>query len=762
MKRAVKTMVAKVGAITLAAKPGKGLKNRGSRHLALGLATAGMVICGSQAAFAFPSWIGVYGGFVHHDGENPGTYTILMNQDYYGLHAEVGIRVNGGTLNTHDMAYGGNTSGNSLWTYTPDTKYNNADEVEFYFRGYDNWGNQGWDNNGGANYTFDVDIEPSAHGIMGAVPYDTGTAFRVWAPNAQAVSVHVGDAGLGVWETIPMAQESTGSDIHWSADVEGAVPGHEYKYVITGPDGTDVWRMDPRGIAGHNDNGNTIIHDPEEYTWGDGGYSTPGFNEMVIYQLHVGTFRSPAGGGRGTFDTVTDELDYIASLGVNCIEFLPIQEFAGDVSMGYNPAHQLQVETSYGSPNDLKELVDEAHQRGIAVINDVVYNHMGTAANEHYLPTWNFDGEDYGWGGIYFYNDWKKETPWGWARPNYGRSQVVSYLRDSALSWTNEFHMDGLRWDSVSNITDKDNGGGGEIPGGWGVLQDINNAIHGAAPWKISIAEDLRGDEWITKTTGAGGAGFDTQWDGYVHEIRDVILQLNDADRDMWKMKGAVEHKYNGQASQRVIYTESHDEVAYKNGASKKRVPELIHPGNHTSRESQKRSTLAATVMMTSPGIPMIFMGQEMLQYGQWDDNDMMDWSMLDDHGGIKNLYTDLIKLRRNWYNNTRGLRGDGINVHHVNNTGKVIAYHRYESGGAGDDVIVVANFSNNTYTSYNIGFPHGGMWRVRFNSDWNAYSSTFDNTYSYDTEAYWGGKDGMAYNGNVAVGPWSAIILSQ
>ncbi len=158
----------------------------------------------------------------------------------------------------------------------------------------------------------------------------------------------------------------------------------------------------------------------------------------------------------------------------------------------------------------------------------------------------------------------------------------------------------------------------------------------------------------------------------------------------------------------------------------------------------------------------MIFQGQEFLEDGYFADSDPLDWTKNTTYSGIKSLYTDLIKLRRNWYNNTRGLRGNNVNVYHVNNTSKLVAYHRWEAGGAGDDVVIVANFANTSYSSYNLGMPRGGTWNVRFNSDWNGYSSDFSNWNSYTATAVAGAKDGLGYNANVGIGAYSIVILSQ
>jgi 1,4-alpha-glucan branching enzyme len=153
----------------------------------------------------------------------------------------------------------------------------------------------------------------------------------------------------------------------------------------------------------------------------------------------------------------------------------------------------------------------------------------------------------------------------------------------------------------------------------------------------------------------------------------------------------------------------------------------------------------------------MIFQGQEFLE-----DKQGLDWTKQQTFSGILMMYRDMIRLRRNWFNNTAGLKGQSLNVFHVNDTAKVIAFHRWDRGGPGDDVIVVINMANQSYVSYSIGFPRDGLWKVRFNDDWNAYSPDFGNHLSYDTTASQPGRDGMPCNGNVGIGPYTAIILSQ
>ena len=384
---------------------------------------------------------------------------------------------------------------------------------------------------------------------------------------------------------------------------------------------------------------------------------------------------------------------------------------------------------------------------------DVVHNHYGPSD----LDLWRFDGWFEGnRGGIYFYQDDRANTPWGDTRPDFGRNEVRQFIRDNYVMWLTDFHVDGFRTDSTSNIRTTDNG---DNPEGWSLLQWINDEINNVKPGALSIAEDLQNNAWITKDTGAGGAGFDAQWNAqFVHPVRASLEALSDNDRNMWDVRNAIAYQYSGDAFERVIYTESHDEVA--NGRA--RVPEVVWPGNADSWASQKRSTLGAVLVMTSPGIPMIFQGQEVLEDGYFQDSDPVDWSKEITHAGIKTLYTDLIHLRRNWYDQTRGLRGQNTNVFHVNNSDKVIAFHRWQNGGAGDDVIVVCNFSGNTKWGYRIGLPRDGVWRVRFNSDWSGYSSDFNNHYTADLTADGTDWNGLNFSGELSIAPYSAVILSQ
>ncbi|MFN9977707.1 MAG: alpha-amylase family glycosyl hydrolase, partial [Phycisphaerae bacterium] len=273
-------------------------------------------------------------------------------------------------------------------------------------------------------------------------------------------------------------------------------------------------------------------------------FVSPNWNEMVIYEMHIGTFNDTAGGTPGTFSTAISRLTQLQNMGINAVKVMPVGEFAGDFSWGYNPSDPFTIESIYGGMAGYKAFVDACHQRGIAVIQDVVHNHYGPSD----LGMWQFDGwQQNNKGGIYFYQDYRSSTPWGDTRPDYGRNEVRGYIRDNVIRWLQEYRIDGLRWDSTVNIRNTNNGVGTDIPDGWSLLQYCNNEVDVQHAGKISIAEDLQNNEWITKTTGAGGAGFDSQWDAqFVHPIRAAVIEGNDANRDMFAVRDAITHLYNG------------------------------------------------------------------------------------------------------------------------------------------------------------------------------------------------------------------------
>lgn len=585
---------------------------------------------------------------------------------------------------------------------------------------------------------------------MGPIVLDKGVAFRVWAPNANRVSV-IGNFNDWKADVHPLQREESGC---WFAIVEHAKPGDEYQYEITNGDNT-FRRIDPRVREVTNSVGNGIIHDPN-FDWQDDDFKMPAWNELVIYETHIGTFHRSDEDSVGTFADYIAKFDHLKQLGVNALQVMPIVEFAGDLSWGYNPAHPYAIEMAYGGAEGFKTFVREAHKAGFAVILDVVYNHFGPSD----LSLWQFDGwSENGKGGIYFYNDYRSNTPWGDTRPDYGRGEVRAYIRDNAMMWLQDYHVDGLRLDMTLYIRSVDASGQQEIPEGWGLAQWVNREIHAFKPSAITIAEDLQNNAYLTKSDNEGGAGFSSQWDAkFVHPIRDVITQPDDAGRDMNKVCNALLHNYNGDVFQRVIYTESHDEVA--NGKS--RIPSEVDSADPDSWFAQKRAALGIALTLTAPGIPMLFQGQELLQDGWFQDTEPMPWENKDEHGGIGALTAKLIHLRRNADGHTKGLTGQKIDVFHVNHQNKIVAFRRSHTGGPQDDVIVIANFANQRFENYEFGLPAGGQWKRRFSSDLKQYSDDFGGSASGDIEAEHRGYDGQSHCGRIQLPAYTVLIYSQ
>jgi 1,4-alpha-glucan branching enzyme len=614
-------------------------------------------------------------------------------------------------------------------------------------------------------------IAPSDKLGMGATLVDGGCLYRVWAPNANAVAVggdffHSGNQSPIDWQEIPLQRDSaTGEGAsYWSAFVPGALHDSHYKFHIRNdsapPDWAGPWRWkhDPYARDAISFSGNSIVVD-RNFDWSGDNFQMPPWNELVIYELHIGTFGRKRPDEKSDFTSAIGRLDYLRDLGINAIEVLPAFDFDTDTSMGYNPGLPFAVDNAYGELNAIKSFIKEAHRRGIAVMLDVVYNHFGPEGLDDCLG--KFDGlYPPGTQGIYFYEDGRLYTPWGDNRPDFGRGEVRLYIRDHAMTCLDEIRADGLRLDSTVSIRRlvRRYDDLGPNPEGVTLLRYLGEEKRKSSPWKLLIAEDLQNDDTLTRDALSGGVGLDAQWDNWFSgRVRNAMFAFEDNERNPQQVAEAISKSYNSSgAFQRVNYTESHDD------ANKARIPSLIDGNNPQSIFALRRTAIGAALMFTAPGIPMLFMGQEFLESKPWNDGTAfaLDWSRIDRFSGMVELHRRLIRVRRNQDNNTRGLCGDNVNVFHVNPEG-VVAFHRWAQGGPGDDVVVVANLSNRRWDSYNVGFPREGTWYLRFNSDWQGYAAEFTNV-GYDTTAASGWNQGMPANGNVGLGPYSVIVLSQ
>lgn len=536
----------------------------------------------------------------------------------------------------------------------------------------------------------------STRGGMGAVPYaddnGTGVTFRTWAPNASYVNVR---GSFNGWGTTAMAPDPSGGT--WSVDSSRARAGDEYKFDINGS-----WRKDPRSLRVVNSAGNSIIYQPGQFDWGGSTNFSPIWrNDLVIYEMHVGSYNAedwlPS-----TFDECGEKIGYLKSLGISAVQLMPINEFPGDRSWGYNPSDPYAIESSFGGPDGFKRFVKTCHENGIGVILDVVHNHYGPSDLGDGL--WQYDGwSQNGLGGIYFYNDWKAHTDWGSTRPDYGRGEVRTYIKDQIRLFLEEYRVDGFRWDSVYNIR---NASGTWNQDGSDMLYDINQMMISEFPDAYRISEDHAFDTDV---------GFEAQWDhGYLSDIRWLATAASDSDRNMNTL---AYHLGNGGFT-RVVYVESHDTCGDLN--NKHRLPYDIDSANSWSYYAKKRALLGNMIVLISPGIPMIFEGSEMHEDWTFSNNTALRWSLTNTFAGIVQAYSDLIHLRRNAYGNTEALKGTGnVNVHHINNTDKVV-------GAIREDLMIILNCSATAFTGYGMAFSSPGTWYCLYNSDSLDYNDEF------------------------------------
>jgi len=575
----------------------------------------------------------------------------------------------------------------------------------------------------------------------GATPYadssGTGVTFRVWAPNA--TSMHVfGSFNGWVTNNLSMLLELPASNGVWSLDVAAARPGDQYKFSIN----NQIRRRDPRARqVVHSGEAPAVIVDPLAYHWNTSEFLPPSRDQLVVYEMHIGTFG-------GTFAAAAARLDHVAALGANAVQLMPVAEFAGNNSWGYNPSDPFAVESTYGGPDGLKLFVDACHARGLAVLLDVVHNHYGPDDLGNSL--WEFDG----WagpsgGGIYFYQDAERHaTKWG-PRPDYSRPEVRAYIRDNTRMWIDEYRIDGFRWDATlymrftTNFT--------PIADGESLLRDIGVAMAQEFPEKIHIAEDHVNDGLVTAPP-TNGLNFNSEWYRPFHEILTAQL-TNDTGRDLEVIASLLGHS-NG--TTRLIYTESHDEAGDHNAdEGALRFTTEISTNQPFGHLARKKSTLAATLLMTSPGIPMLFQGQEMLEDHLFSDLLSVDWTKTNTYAGIVRLYTELTGLRRNRHGVTFGLSGPLVRTS-VTNNGTMLLMQRGVENLPQYDVFVIANLSSNFVEGYWIDFPTNGMWYTHFNSDDAAFSPDYGS---------WGSTEVFAYEdlrGNPYLAPWSVLVMSR
>ena len=547
----------------------------------------------------------------------------------------------------------------------------------------------------------------------------TGTRFAVWAPNAQAVEV-ISDFN---WWTGDRMRLIPGSGV-WGTFVEGVDEGTLYKFRIQDQWGTWHEKVDPMARYSEQAPQNASIVTETHYEWNDDEWiarreaSRAHAEPMSVYEVHLGGWRHGL-----SYRELADQLvSYVTWQGYTHVEFMPLAEHPFAPSWGYQVTGYFSPTSRYGSPDDLRYLIDKLHQAGIGVIMDWVPGHFpkddwalgrfdGTALYEHADPR---QGEHKDWGTYIF---------------NYGRNEVKSFLVSSALYWISEFHADGLRVDAVASMLylDYSREEGQWVPNKYGgrenleaidFLRYVNSHLYSRHPGILMIAEESTSFPGVTKPVDDGGLGFGFKWNmGWMNDsLR--YLELNPFHRQYHhgEMTFAMVYQY----SENFILPISHDEVVHGKGSMITKIP---------GDDWQQFASLRAfySYMWSFPGKQLVFMGQEFGQRHEFDESVSLEWFVADlwGHGGLKRLFRDLNKIYKEnpalWQLDSDPRGFEWINADDAGNN--LFSWLRRSDDGS--TIACFTNFSPNPQTDYRIDLPMEGVWTEILNTDSLEYDGT-------------------------------------
>jgi len=556
-----------------------------------------------------------------------------------------------------------------------------------------------------------------------------GAAFRVWTPNSSAVRLKIREDGASAYTELPLARDA-GNGAYWSADVAGVAAGHRYRFRMTnvggGGDnpGGDFEHVDPyaRDVESSALSADGFVVDP---SFAFRPFATPRFEDFIIYQLHVGSFAGLNDGVSvlnftARFTDIIPKLDRIRDLGFNAVQMLPTGEYPSDRNEGYAPTNFFAPESAFGTPGDLRRLVDECHSRGLAVILDVIYNHVPDSDSN----LWQFDGNrGNGGGGIYFQ---------GTRAENFGnrlgidRAEVCTFFIDNARMWFREYGVDGLRFDSAHNIAPDS------------ALHDLVSAIAAEFPDKLLIAEH-NSQNYCLQAHPFGAAWDLSSADDFRAEVQ---------GRDLGRLQQRIDFDGVSLAFKLVRYMlGSHDQVfADYEPRGDGSISGGDHPFNRYFVErvggpsvgrddwtARAKARLGWALNVAMPGTPMMFMGGEIHHHGYWDPDTDVFGDHRFDHalerdaigGEMQALVRDANNLR--W--SRRALRANGRPLFtHFDGDNGVLAFKRFNADG--DIVLVVVNQGDRQFdgASYGVSLAgDSGTWEEVFNSQAPQYGGWAD-----------------------------------
>ncbi|WP_372965683.1 1,4-alpha-glucan branching protein GlgB [Marinobacter sp.] len=570
------------------------------------------------------------------------------------------------------------------------------------------------------------------YNVLGAHPMShqgvEGVRFAVWAPNAQSVSV-IGSFNSWNADQTPL-QPTEGYGV-WFAFVPGVCPGALYKFAITTRDGTQIIKTDPYGQAFEQRPANAaIVIERTPFPWNDGDWLSERsrfdwqHSPVSIYEVHPGSWRHHGSGRWLTYRELADQLvPYVLETGFTHIELLPITEHPLDESWGYQTTGYYAPTSRYGSPDDLRYLVDQCHANNIGVILDWVPGHFPDDS----FALAQFDGT-----ALYEHEDPRRgrHQDWGTLIYNYGRHEVRNFLIGSALFWLDTFHLDGLRVDAVASMLylNYSRKAGEWVPNEQGghenleaidFLRKLNQVCQTRFPGTLMIAEESTSWPRVTRPPEIGGLGFNLKWNmGWMHDTLDYLRQ-DSVYRQYHheKLTFGLLYAY----TENFLLPLSHDEVVHGKSSLIQKMP-----GDDWQQRASLR--LLFSYMFTYPGAKLLFMGGEFGQRREWSEKRELDWELLQypEHRGIQKLVQDLNNLYRKqpalYQCNFSSEGFEWIDCH--DSTQSVISYLRKESRD-GQALVVVLNFTPVPRHNYRIGVPAGGNWQEIFNSDSSYYGGS-------------------------------------
>ena len=548
-----------------------------------------------------------------------------------------------------------------------------------------------------------------------------GTAFSVWAPNAQAVSL-IGDHNY--WDRNTHQMYRNGTSGIWEIFVADVSAGTKYKFAVCGIDGRWVDHADPMARATEIPPLTASVVEESTYSWNDQAWIQKRAefqswrSAVSVYEVHLGSWKI----GLSYKELAVELVDYIQQQGFTHVEFLPVTEHPYGPSWGYQVTSFFAPTSRFGSPDEFKFLVNALHNAGIGVILDWVPAHFpkdewalakfdGTALYEHADPRL---GEHPDWGTLIF---------------NFGRNEVRNFLVASALYWLTEYHIDGLRVDAVASMLyldySREEGqwlpninGGRENLEAVKLLQEATSTAYKTHPGIMMIAEESTAWSGVTGDTSNGGLGFGFKWNmGWMHDTLQY-LQHEPIHRVFHHNELTFSILYAW--SENFMLPLSHDEVVHGKG-------QLVNkfPGDRW----QKVATLRALYgfMWAHPGKKLIFMGSEFAQNDEWSESAGLQWHLTEyaEHQGVQRVVADLNSL----YKQTAALWEKDTNPEGfswlVNNDGaaNVVAFTRWDDQGS--PLVSVTNFSPVPHESYQLPFPTSGTWTEMLNTDDSAYGGS-------------------------------------